>query len=409
MTMKYNFLCIDIGTSSLKAALVSEKGQVLSFSRVSFNSTQKDKIAAQWILALKKAVLELNDRKNSLFECDAICISGNGPTIVSEDGTTLLWNADISLKKSIPEKYSRSLFLPRIIAFGEMYSEKFSNQKIFSGPEFLIYQLCNNQITILPESRYETAYWTDEAISLAGGNPENFGPFVNPGFNCGPVSERASTLFNIKKDIPVIAGGPDFTVAMIGTNTLTPGKLCDCAGSSEGINLCTDKAVFKEGIRTLPSVIPGLWNAAVLKQSSGTLFAQCKKDYEKEINRPISYVEYIKYCFSNPDSSGYKTMKDLSEFVRDGIAILKNFAQENNFPFCDTIMITGGQTNHREWMQLKTDVAGHKFCVTEVPDSELIGDAVLCAFSLGLYSSIQEAAENIVVPRETYSPRNITE
>ena len=103
---KYKFLCTDIGTTSLKAALVSEMGQVLSFSRINFEHAEKFKISNEWSKALKKAVAEI---KNSLNEdsldCDAICVSGNGPTIVSEDGTTLLWNEKLDFEIKIPEEF----------------------------------------------------------------------------------------------------------------------------------------------------------------------------------------------------------------------------------------------------------------------------------------------------------------
>ena len=61
---KYKFLCTDIGTTSLKAALVSEMGQVLSFSRINFEHAEKFKISNEWSKALKKAVAEINSDDN---------------------------------------------------------------------------------------------------------------------------------------------------------------------------------------------------------------------------------------------------------------------------------------------------------------------------------------------------------
>ena len=64
MMTKYNFLCADIGTTSLKAALVSDKGQVLSFSKIEFTSTDKSKIALEWFEALKESISAL--KKNQI-------------------------------------------------------------------------------------------------------------------------------------------------------------------------------------------------------------------------------------------------------------------------------------------------------------------------------------------------------
>ena len=402
---KYKFLCADIGTTSLKVALVSETGQVLSFSRINFEHTEKFKISDEWSKALKKAVAEIKRglNENSL-DCDAICVSGNGPTIVSEDGTTLLWNEELDFKIQIPEEFSSSIFLPRIEAFAKLFPQKFESQKIFSGPEFLIWKLCKTQITVLPEARYESAYWNEKALLAINARPAFFGKFVNPGFNCGTLTKEACDKFSIKKEIPVIAGGPDFIAAMIGTNSLSKGKLYDCAGSSEGINLCVDVPVFKNGVRTLPSVIPGLWNAAVLMQSSGRKFVDCKKNFELEYGKEVSYENYIQYCFENKTSEGFKTINALAHSVKDGIQILKNLADEKGLPISDVITVTGGQAKNDRWLQFKADVADYKFCVTKVPDSELIGDAALALYGLGLCSSIQEAAEKIVIPEKTFFP-----
>lgn len=454
MMTKYNFLCADIGTTSLKAALVSDKGQVLSFSKVEFSSTDRSKIALEWFTALKESISALKknqieslsenenlfDSETGSLNIDAICISGNGPTIVSEDGTTLLWNEDISSKKGISsqptdlskpadssknedfrnllpsplkEKFSHSLFLPRILAFKNLYKSQFETQKIFSGPEYLIWRLSNSQITILPEDRYEAAYWNDQALAAIAENTTNtsspetsestaincspsMGPFVKPGFNCGTITEEIASQLKISSSARVIAGGPDFTVALIGTNTLQQGKLCNRAGSSEGLNWCTAKPVYASGIRTLPSVIPGLWNASVLSDSSGDRIADCKQTYEKENNVKISFSEYIKLCLEDKDIKGAQILKELSDFFKDGISKIRTLSKENNIPLKDTVMVTGGQAKNPSWLTHKAECSKINLATCEVPDSELIGDAVLASYGLGLYDSIQEAAEKMV-------------
>lgn len=444
MMTKYNFLCADIGTTSLKAALVSDKGQVLSFSKIEFTSTDKSKIALEWFEALKESISTLKknqieslsenenlvDSKTGTLNIDAICISGNGPTIVSEDGTTLLWNAPVDsslildIKKILPpelsEKFSHSLFLPRILAFKNLYKNQFEKQKIFSGPEYLIWSLSNSQITILPEERYEAAYWNDQVLTAIGGStanksspeknestgincPPSMGPFVKPGFNCGTITKEIASQLKISSSTKVIAGGPDFTVALIGTNTLQQGKLCNRAGSSEGLNWCTAKPVFASGIRTLPSVIPGLWNASILSHNSGDRIADCKQAYEKENNVEISFSQYIKLCLQEKDKNGAQILQELSDFFKDGISKLRTLSKENNIPLRETVMVTGGQAKNPLWLKHKAECSQINLATCEIPDSELIGDAVLASYGLGLYDSIQEAAEKMVKIKNVFT------
>lgn len=444
MMTKYNFLCADIGTTSLKAALVSDKGQVLSFSKIEFTSTDKSKIALEWFEALKESISALKknqieslsenenlvDSKTGTLNIDAICISGNGPTIVSEDGTTLLWNAPVDsslipdIKKILPpelsEKFSHSLFLPRILAFKNLYKNQFEKQKIFSGPEYLIWRLSNSQITILPEDRYEAAYWNDQVLTAISGSTANnsspeknestgincspsMGPFVKPGFNCGTITKEIASQLKISSSTKVIAGGPDFTVALIGTNTLQQGKLCNRAGSSEGLNWCTAKPVFASGIRTLPSVIPGLWNASILSHNSGDRIADSKQAYEKENNVEISFSQYIKLCIEEKDKNGAQILQELSDFFKDGISKFRTLSKENNIPLWETVMVTGGQAKNPLWLKHKAECSQINLATCEIPDSELIGDAVLASYGLGLYDSIQEAAEKMVKIKNVFT------
>ena len=444
MMTKYNFLCADIGTTSLKAALVSDKGQVLSFSKIEFTSTDKSKIALEWFEALKESISALKknqieslsenenlvDSKTGTLNIDAICISGNGPTIVSEDGTTLLWNAPVDsslipdIKKILPpelsEKFSHSLFLPRILAFKNLYKKQFEKQKIFSGPEYLIWSLSNSQITILPEDRYEAAYWNDQVLTAISGSTANnsspeknestgincspsMGPFVKPGFNCGTITKEIASQLKISSSAKVIAGGPDFTVALIGTNTLQQGKLCNRAGSSEGLNWCTAKPVFASGIRTLPSVIPSLWNASILSHNSGDRIADCKQAYEKENNVEISFSQYIKLCLEEKDKNGAQILQELSDFFKDGISKFRTLSKENSIPLRETVMVTGGQAKNSLWLKHKAECSQINLATCEIPDSELIGDAVLASYGLGLYDSIQEAAEKMVKIKNVFT------
>lgn len=444
MMTKYNFLCADIGTTSLKAALVSDKGQVLSFSKIEFTSTDKSKIALEWFEALKESISTLKknqieslsenenlvDSKTGTLNIDAICISGNGPTIVSEDGTTLLWNAPVDsslipdIKKILPpelsEKFSHSLFLPRILAFKNLYKKQFEKQKIFSGPEYLIWSLSNSQITILPEDRYEAAYWNDQVLTAISGSTANnsspeknestaincspsMGPFVKPGFNCGTITKEIASQLKISSSAKVIAGGPDFTVALIGTNTLQQGKLCNRAGSSEGLNWCTAKPVFASGIRTLPSVIPGLWNASILSHNSGDRIADSKQAYEKENNVEISFSQYIKLCLEEKDKNGAQILQELSDFFKDGISKFRTLSKENSIPLRETVMVTGGQAKNSLWLKHKAECSQINLATCEIPDSELIGDAVLASYGLGLYDSIQEAAEKMVKIKNVFT------
>ena len=134
-------VCADIGTSSLKTALVSKTGAVISYKRKQISNAKNS-----WLNAFINSLKELlSDFSGKIC---AICISGNGPTLVSETGKILLWN--VPTENTIQK--NKSLFIPRLQFFKQMYPSDWNESKfIFSGPEYLIWQLTGNALTILPE------------------------------------------------------------------------------------------------------------------------------------------------------------------------------------------------------------------------------------------------------------------
>ena len=284
-----------------------------------------------------------------------ISISGNGPTVVTDCGLTFRWNEDTSgVAFDIPECARTSLFIPKILSIKKQFPEVWKKtKKLFSGPEYLIYVLTGNAVTILPEERFEPAYWNDDMLKACDIKKGLVPPFVKTGVVCG--------TFN---DCPVIAGGPDFVVALIGTGTLKEGRLCDRCGSSEGLNFCTDRPVTAPELRTLPSVIPGLWNVSYLIPNSGEL---------SESERLAA--------------------------VEQGIKKLKEAAGEAGISFPLEMAVTGGQTNDELLLKDKAERLGMKIlrpADNHFVHSELLGDACAGFVGLGVYKSLQAAAEKIV-------------
>lgn len=384
-------LCIDIGTSSLKAAFMKDKPCPTHVARIPFSSGT----SIEWIPALKAALSELYE-KNPDCAIEAICISGNGPTIVSQNGTTLLHNDNgrsPEMKENLssqgryvrtsadapflPEQerfavlpaltQTKSIFIPRLAMFKEMYPSEWENSKyIFSGPEYFIYRLTGEALTILPEERYKTAYWSNEELIKCGFSEEDckkLPPFKKMGTFAGKVNEKAAIETGLLEGTFVFAGGPDFCVALIGSGTVMPGTLCDRAGSSEGINLCTSSPVFQEGIRTLPSPVPGLWNASILLGDTG------------------------KIRMENP---GEETDKKLLKQFTDALNRLRTAAENHGEYFPSEMTVTGGQCMDVNWLKAKATASGLYLTTRYCSDSELIGDLILTRVALGDWDDIDE-------------------
>jgi xylulokinase len=381
--MNDSVLCVDIGTSSLKAALIGSPSSkstadkehspsaVLFYSRRILSKADIKHAALEWIPALADAVKDFSSAPS------AVCISGNGPTIVAPTGETLLWNTKAPHSEAL--KSTHSLFIPRLALFKNIFSDAWnSSAHIFSGPEFLIHFLTGAAVTILPESRYTQAYWTEDELKRCGFSSAEINklpPFVPPSYCAGTITKEAATLTGIAEETPVFCGGPDFISALIGTNTLHAGALCDRAGSSEGLNLCTATAVSSDKTRTLPSVQSGLWTCDYLIPDSGARLAK-----------------------------NHSVMTELAQETAFGIRMLCSLAKDAGSQLPSFVTITGGQAKNETLVQLKADACGIPFCITECTDAELAGDNVLARVGLGEYKTITEAAAKLVKITRTFTP-----
>lgn len=434
-------LCADIGTTSLKAAVIGRRGNVLAYSQKFFPISDAGNVAKNWLPALVSAWQEMNkcaDKNQAaegsyfaegevsasenvsfaggshsangeiVFDVDAICISGNGPTVVSENGRTILWNEKISTPHTDGTLAAKSLFLPRIAAFLAQHHDVYlSTEYVFSGPEFLIYQLTGKAVTILPEERYRTAYWTDEQIkSISGLDVEKKLPkYVTPGQFIGNVTDDMAKKFGFRKNVQVFGAGPDFIAAMIGTNSLAPGKWYDCAGSSEGLNLCSPVAENFSGLRLLPSVSPSLWNIAALETESGRIFQNHKQVTEAHTGQKISYEQLIDICLDQKDSEGFAALCFVAENFRKMVLRIQEAAEKIGLEMSPFVTVTGGQAKNARWMQFKCDTAKIPLAVCNNADAELTGNAVAAFKGLGFYNSIEEAANDIVKITKIYEPK----
>lgn len=360
--MNGQILCIDIGTTSLKAALLSDGRTVEAFSRVALKAGGAAANAASgWLPALAAAVGEMR-RQNPAASAEAVCVSGNGPTLVLEAGgnalATLPWNAPIPRTPA----GTRSLFVPRILGARSLFpAEWAAAESVCSGPEFLVRLLSGRRLTILPRG-FEGAYWTDEELSRLGFGAEErarLPPFAPTGSRAGSVTAEAAGATGIAGGTPVFAGAPDFIAALVGTATVRAGTACDRAGSSEGVNLCTKRPLRADGIRVLPAAAEGLWNASVLIPDSGR-----RKDADPE-----------------------GLLRDFSRAVD----ALRRAASDAGEPFPDEIAMTGGQCLDPEWVRRKEAAAGIRIRIPFCRDAELVGDLVMARLSLGDYGSLDEA------------------
>ena len=454
--MPGKILSVDIGSSSLKAALIDSEGRLIAFSRKAYPlelhsgslgswpqgscgaggacGSQGTLGAHAWERAFFLALEEICIPGNGLV-IDAICISGNGPTLVPVTGdgralAPLYWHG----KKSPPGSGgdAPSFFLPHAAYFKKENPEAYKETALFlSSHEWLAHSLGAPPLTVLPHAAYMPYYWDDGQCRLFDLEGGKFPPFIASGGIMGKVSQGAAGRYAgasanlLKSGIPIVAGGPDFISALIGTGTMSPSMVCDRAGSSEGINACASAPVGGGGLRVLPHAREGLWNIGAVIESSGSLFERHRAISGQE-NRP--YEEHLAELIPSPDDPeifrnipnsvsviGQSALGVPNSPLEQGRAVLCaiGFAVRRAIEALEAqgltvkeMRVSGGQGKNSRWNRLKADIAGVTLLIPEILDGELAGNAVLAAAALGCTSGTDEAALKMIRFRETFAPRS---
>jgi xylulokinase len=425
------YLVLDIGTSSIKGAVMSGGGEVFSSLRHGImgpSERTRDFSTRRWTDALKKTVPPLV----AGYTIDAVVLSGNGPTVVAVDaggepvGDPLLWLDE----RSVSIAGGRSFYLGKIAWFHRNAAEAERVRWYLPFPEYLIHWLTGEGVAITPGAEFSPYIWNDRDIAAAGVPPERLPPFVTIGSIVGRLRrERAETL-GLRGGTPVVAGGSDFLMSLLGTDSLRPGETCDRAGTSEGINHCSAEAVDFPGLRTLPHVIPGRYNVAGILSSTGLLFewfrgisGQRSRDYGEmmldilnvpedtavpwffpSVHRGAAW-EFQRGMFiglgAEHDSAamGRAVVLSIGFAVRESIDILGQAG-------CEVVALNacGGQAKNGLWTQMKSDITGVPIRVPAVADAELTGDVCAGMVGLGEADSLEEAAGAVVHMRHTFEP-----
>ncbi|MDC7233672.1 MAG: FGGY-family carbohydrate kinase [Spirochaetales bacterium] len=426
-------LAVDIGTSSMKGGLITEEGFLFSYHRVRFPSdalqSSEGFSAELWSRGFQEIVENIGPSKIS-----AVAISGNGPTMVATDrqgkplGPALMWNRNFS----DPDFLSTSYYLSRINWIRKEDPSLYEKADYFlSCPEILYAQLTGRPVMVIAHKGYLPYVWTGEELDRQGFRKDAFPEVVEMGTVAGTVAEEAWLETGLKPGIPVIACGSDFIASLIGVGAVVPNRICDRAGTSEGINYCAEAPRGDSRLRELPHAFEGYTNISAILSSTGSLFewyrsltGQEKNNYIETMtgveNIPASQDhpfffpsmkgenlwEFSNGLFTRLDPSqgkfelGRAVMEAIGFAVRRGLEVF----EELDLPV-DELRISGGQAKSHIWNQMKADITGKTMLIPEIEDAELLGCACLASVALGRFASLGDAVESMVKIKYEIRPR----
>ena len=449
MELEMNLLGIDIGTTSVKAALFDSDGNMLRSETYDYTLiTDGDKVefvAEEYVKIVKQAI---NDMKKS-HDVFALAIDTQCETlIVTDENGKPLWNAIVWLDNrasteadEIKEKFGLKKVYeitgqPEITAtwpaskimwLRKNEPEIFNKtKKIFLLEDWIIYNLTGKFVTektLQSSSLYfdiKDGKWWEEMLE-----------FVGISLDMLPYLADSCELVGEYDGIKVVTSAMDQVAAAVGAGVYREGMVSEMTGTAMVLFApCKDIPAYNPD-----SIIPCHYNfdgsyAQILwTQTAGMTLkwfktGLCEKFSFRELDElakdvpvgsagltmlpHLSGSTMPKY---NPDARGYFCGMTLEHkrghFVRSILESIACMLRANleYLPFeTNEIRIMGGGASSPLWCNIKANMTGKCLKTLKCTETATLGSAVMAGVGTGVFASVSEACDKIVATDKEYLP-----
>ena len=458
--MKY--LGIDLGTSSLKASIADEKGNILLSSSRSYpllmpkeNYTEQN--PEDWYNALIEVLKDISSKCDlSDLKAMSFCGQMHGLVLLDKDDNVIrpaiLWNDSrtteevdylnnvIGKEKLIEETSNIAICgftLPKILWVKKHEPENFKKiKKIMLPKDYLVYKITKkfvSDITDLSGTLFfdvKNRKYSKFLLDIASINEEML-PEIHDSFDViGYISEDFAKISNLNNNVKVVVGGGDQAVGATGTNTLEDNSLFMSLGTSGTVFASSSTyKVDKEGrVHSFRHTngkyhLMGCTLCASLSLKWWLEDILETKDYDKELgNLPeeISDIIFLPYLMgerspiNDPNAKGmfsslnaiYKR-RDLTKAVVEGIS----FSLFDNLRVMEDLglkfkeaRVIGGAAKSSSFLKILADITGLKLKTINTTDGGSLGAIILAMVGDGLYKTLSEASNDLVKDIKVYEP-----
>ena len=283
--------------------------------------------------------------------------------------------------------------------------------------------------------------WCPWILDDAGIRQDQLAQPFPSGTVVGKVSHAIAEQLGLPQNTNLITGGHDITCGALGTGAVEESVGADILGTAEIFGLPVKSR--KEATRIRPChfacyahVLPGRFFLMTLNQTGGLLLKWFRDNFgtqemeiaEKEGEDAFEFL--VKKAKDQPAESiilphlvgsGTPWIDPLSQGAIIGLtlhtgkadiirAVLESvcFEQKVNLDILEEhgfkikeIRAVGGEAKSVKWLSIRADILGKNIKMLKVNEASCLGAAILSAYALGYYSSIDEAAQAMVKVKST--------
>lgn len=467
--MKKHIVAIDIGTQSSRASVVTQDGKILGIHQIKHGLDCPHPGWAQqnpdlwWSEACRALQVVLKQTRVDRKSIAAVSTCGqmSGPVGVDDEGNVTtpwvqLW-CDKRCKEQCEEirkrhkeldllKHSANPIVPawtgiKVRWHKDHQLKAYNRTRWFLVPkDFINYRLTGVAAADPSEMSCsfvwdcETESYSKILATAVGVDLDKFAPIHRSQDVIGCVTETAAKMTGIPAGTPVVAGGGDFPVSMLGFGIVGEGVTADVTGTSTLLAAHTKKPLLHPSIQNLRHVVDG-WIPFTILDCGGMSMKWCKDLVTSMRGSDVSYNELIAMASKAPAGSdglvfypymlgerrrenttsrggyfGITLNHSAPHFVRsvmEGVALtmgkdIGDFKKQGHE--VKRLLSVGGGTRNELWNKIKASITGAPIELSEEPEAGLKGAALLGAAGAGLIGDLAKTAVERRAKTRTVKP-----
>jgi xylulokinase len=460
-------LSIDVGTGSVRAALVEDSGRIRAIAAeeqaqiVPQFGWAEQSVEGWWsgvVRAIRRVLAEAPDAARRIT---AVCACGqmHGTVLIDDDGRPTranapLWNdkRTVSLVEDFEAKHPAARYLaqtgnpatPAWPGFKLAWLKRHDPEAyrrastVLMPKDFINFRLTGMRAMdpgdasasfLMDPTR---GAWSPEMARSLGIDLAKLPPIRDPFEVLGAVGAEAAAETGLRAGTPVLVGGADYPVALLGSGACAAGLASDVTGTSCILTLIADRPVLDPEICNVRTV-EGHWGPFVLLESGGDAMRWARRafhdntlDYASIVARAAEAPAGADALFFLPYLAGERLgrhrnaraqffglgaahgLPHLHRAVMEGVAFaasrhLKIMEAATGRPI-ERLIASGGGAKTALWLRIKASIYGVPVAVPKEAECGIVGCAIIAQTATGRRASLPAAVAALVAMDDEVRP-----
>ncbi len=452
-------LAIDVGTGSVRAALVDAAGAILSIASVEQHQVvpafgwSEQSVEGWWTGVVEAIRTVLGSVPGAAPRVDAVCACGqmHGTVLVDGNGVPTrshapLWNdkRTTALVAAFEAEHAATDYLKetanpatpawpgfKLAWLRDWDPEAYRQASHVLMPKDFINLRLTGEVAMDPGDAScsflmdpRTGAWSTGMAAALGLDPSKLPPIRDGSDILGAVTSEAAVATGLLQGTPVLVGGADYPMALFGSGACRPGLASDVTGTSCILTLIAEEPLLDPEICNVKT-IEGNWGPFVLLETGGDAMRWARRAFhgnavgydhvvaEAAKARPGSdalfFLPYLtgerlgRHRNARAQYFGLGASHGLPELQRaamEGVAFaaarhLRIMEAASGRPV-ERVIASGGGAKTELWLKIKASVYGVPIVVPEEAECGLVGCAALAQTAAGRYRGFGEAVDAMV-------------